>query len=215
MEKNQIAQMNNELHTFIHQEIIPFYDRFDPAHRRDHVEKVMQESQELAIANGLDVNMACTIAAYHDLGLIAGRENHHLASGSIVRLDTRLLRWFTPTQIEIMAQAVEDHRASATHEPRSIYGRIVAEADRNINIDTIITRTIQYGLAHYPDLSHEEQIQRALNHLNDKYSRTGYLKLWMPGSRNEQELHKLWELIEHPQEIRRMVEQNFSQFSPF
>lgn len=104
-----------------------------------------------------------------------------------------------------MAQAVEDHRASATHEPRSIYGRIVAEADRNIDIDVIITRTLQYGLAHYPQLNAEGHIQRALQHLHEKYSHTGYLKLWIPGSKNERELHRLWDLIDDEDTLRRRL----------
>ena len=104
-----------------------------------------------------------------------------------------------------MAQAVEDHRASATHAPRSIYGCIVAEADRNIDINDIITRTLQYSLAHYPELDEERHIQRVLQHLNEKYSRTGYLKLWIPGSKNESELHRLWNLIDDRDTLRRIV----------
>ena len=146
-----------------------------------------------------------SIAAYHDLGLIEGRESHHLVSGSIVRGDERLRQWFTPEEIEVMAQAVEDHRASATHAPRSIYGCIVAEADRNIDISDIITRTLQYSLAHYPELDEERHIQRALQHLNEKYSRTGYLKLWIPGSKNECELHRLWDLIDDKDTLRGIV----------
>ena len=110
-----------------------------------------------------------------------------------------------------MAQAVEDHRASAHHAPRSIYGRIVAEADRNIDIDVIITRTLQYGLAHYPQLNREEHILRALDHLHEKYSRNGYLKLWIPGSKNERELHRLWDLIDDKTAIRKAVEDKYSQ----
>ncbi len=53
-------------------------------------------------------------------------------------------------EIETVAQAAEDHRASSDHDPRSIYGRIVAEADRLIDPVTIIRRTIQYVLSHYP-----------------------------------------------------------------
>lgn len=54
------------------------------------------------------------------------------------------------------AQAAEDHRASGRSEPRSIYGKLVAEADRVIDCETIIRRTIQFGctprLPPQPDL---------------------------------------------------------------
>ena len=140
--------------------------------------------------------MVYTIAAYHDLGLRKDRKTHHLVSGDIVRTDMKLHQWFSEGQIEVMAQAVEDHRASSNHEPRSIYGRIVAEADRNIDPDTIILRTVQYGLSNYPELDRSGHINRALQHLDEKYSQHGYLKLWIPGSENERRLRQLWKMLE-------------------
>ena len=128
--------MNTELQQFIATDILPQYDRFDAAHQQDHARKVMDESMVLAANYDVNLDMVYAIAAYHDLGLCKGREGHHLTSGRIVRNDSRLLRWFTPEQIEVMAQAVEDHRASADHAPRSIYGRIVAEADRTLIFTT-------------------------------------------------------------------------------
>lgn len=205
------ADMNKDLQQFIEADILPQYDGFDAAHRQDHARKVIDESMVLAGDYDVNLDMVYAIAAYHDLGLCEGREGHHLTSGRIVRNDERLLRWFTPEQIEMMAQAVEDHRASADHAPRSIYGRIVAEADRNIDIDVIITRTLQYGLAHYPELDAEGHINRALQHLHEKYSRNGYLKLWIPGSRNERELHRLWDLIEDEAAIRKMLTDRFDE----
>ena len=202
---NVQCSMNRELLHFIDKEILPQYDHFDAAHQRNHAMTVIEESLHLATGYDVDFDMVYVIAAYHDLGLCEGREIHHLASGRIVRNDHRLLRWFTSEQIEVMAQAVEDHRASAQHAPRSIYGRIVAEADRNIDIDVIITRTLQYGLTHYPEMDTEGHIRRALQHLKEKYSRTGYLRLWIPGSRNECELHRLWNLIDNQPAIRQMV----------
>ena len=126
--------------------------------------------------------MVYAIAAYHDTGICEGRETHHLVSGRIIREDERLHDWFDEQQIETMAQAAEDHRASSTHEPRSIYGKIVAEADRLIVPETVIKRTIQYGLDHYPDYDKEGQYQRFKEHMTEKYSDRGYLRLWLPES---------------------------------
>ena len=42
-----------------------------------------------------------------------------------------------------MGEAVEDHRASSGHRPRSEYGLIVAEADRFIDPETIIRRPLK------------------------------------------------------------------------
>lgn len=109
-----------------------------------HINGIMDMviEQSIAIARSLDVdiNMVYAIAAYHDTGLTVDRKTHHLVSDKIVREDMWLWDWFREEQIETMAQACEDHRASSHHEPRSIYGKIVAEADRFIDSDTIILR---------------------------------------------------------------------------
>lgn len=144
-------------------------------------------------------------AACHDLGLVNGRENHHLDSGIIIRRDTRLRNWFSEEEIETIAQAAEDHRASGKGAPRSIYGMIVAEADRVIEGDTIIRRTIQFGQKHYPDLCREEQIERAVAHLKEKYGRGGYLKLWIPWSDNAVRLNALQDVIADEKAVREKV----------
>lgn len=198
--------INRELQSFIEKEIIPIYATFDKAHQEDHARAVIAQSMALAPFYEVCTEMVYAIAAYHDLGLQEDRKTHHLVSGRIVRGDERLRRWFTPEQIETIAQAVEDHRASSDHEPRSIYGKIVAEADRLIDTNTIVRRTIQYGLKHYPELDREGHIQRALDHLDEKYAEGGYLKLWIPESPNAERLRSLQGLIKDRARIRKLVE---------
>jgi uncharacterized protein len=105
-----------------------------------------------------------------------------------------------------MSEAVEDHRASASHAPRSIYGKIVAEADRDLNPETVIRRTIQFGLSNYPELDKERQWQRFREHMDSKYSVHGYIKLWISPSPNEQNLKTLRNIIAQPQELRQVFE---------
>ena len=174
---------------------MPRYEAFDKAHDRRHAYMVMSHSLRLAQHYDVDMQMVYTIAAYHDLGLEAGREQHHTASARIVREDKRLKKFFTSEQIEIMADAVEDHRASCSKPPRTIYGKIVAEADRIIDSTTIMARTIQYGLANYPALTKEEHIERAVAHIKEKYGEGGYLKLWIPQSENAARLQEFRALI--------------------
>lgn len=201
----RMKNVDVELKEFVEKEILPLYDCFDEAHHRDHAYKVIRDSMVLAQNYEVDMNMVFAIAAYHDTGLRVDRATHHLVSGQIIREDVRLKKWFDAAQVEMMAQAVEDHRASATRPPRSIYGCIVAEADRNIDIPTIIRRTIQYGFAHYPEMGDEEQIRRTHEHLVEKYGPDGYLKLWIPGSDNERKLHELWVMMEDGEKIDAMV----------
>ena len=190
-------------------EILPRYDHFDLAHRRDHALMVIRQSMEIASHLDVDVNMVYAIAAYHDTGLCEGREVHHEVSARIIKTDVQLRRWFSEEQIQTMADAAEDHRASAKLPPRTLYGRIVAEADRFIEPNTIIRRTVQYGLEHYPELNREQHFQRTLVHLHEKYGRNGYLKLWFTESPNAQRLEQLRQMMEDEAALRRIFEKYF------
>ena len=108
-----------------------------------------------------------------------------------------------------MKEAVEDHRASASKAPRSLYGKIVAEADRELEPDTIMRRTIEYGLDHYPQKSKEEHFSRFRKHLEEKYSVHGYIHLWIPGSENERHLKDIRNIIASPTLLRKNFERIF------
>ena len=201
--------MNPGLKRYIEREIIPRYEHFDRAHDVGHVRTVIARSLELAARYEVDADMVYAIAAYHDTGLVNGRENHHLDAGRILAADRELRRWFSEEQIRTMREAVEDHRASADHAPRSIYGRIVAEADRVIDPATIIRRTVQYGLDHCPGLDREGHFVRCLEHLREKYAEGGYLKLWIPESENARRLEALREVIRNPELIRKAFDEAY------
>ena len=201
--------INKDLIQYIEQEILPCYDQFDAAHQRNHAEEVITRSLALAEYYDVDKNMVYTIAAYHDTGLCEGRDTHHLVSGRIIREDQKLRDWFDETQIETMAQAAEDHRASSGHEPRSIYGKIVAEADRLISPEKVIQRTIQFTQDHFPDYDKEQQYQRFREHLLEKYSDTGYLRLYIPESDNATRLEELRMIIRDEEKMRKAFEQTF------
>lgn len=207
----RMKHINNELQQYIEQEILPCYDHHDAAHRRDHADTVIRESIRLAHIYDLNVDMAYAIAAYHDTGLKEGREVHHTASKQILLSDENLKRWFTTEQIAIMADAVEDHRASSKEPPRTIYGKIVAEADRIIIPRTIIRRTIQYTLANYPSLGREEGYTRMVEHLDEKYNYGGYLKLWFPESANSQRLEELRQLIANKPQLRNLYDEIYNE----
>lgn len=202
--------MNPELVQYIENDIIPRYASFDKAHREDHARTVIERALAMAAAYDVDLDMLYAAAACHDLGLAVDRKTHHLESGRIIRADARLRRWFSPEQVETIAQAAEDHRASLDHDPRSIYGRIIAEADRQIEPETIVRRTVQFGLAHYPSLDREAHWQRTLEHLHEKYAAGGYLKLWIPESPNAGKLAELRALIADERRLRTLFDNIFT-----
>ena len=200
-----------DLVEFIETQILPKYAEFDRAHNMEHVTRVIRSSLDLVRVTGADINMVYTIAAYHDLGMVGHRADHHIRGGKILERDARLKKWFSPEQIKIMKEAVEDHRASASRAPRSIYGKIVAEADRDIEPQVVIRRTIQFGFGHYPELDKEGHWKRFLEHMHNKYSKDGYIRLWIPGSPNAKKLSELRNLIEQSDKLREAFDQIFAE----
>ena len=203
--------VNETLVRFVEGEIIPRYAAFDKAHQEDHARQVIARALDLATHYPVNIDMVYAAAACHDLGLAVDRKTHHLESGRIIRQLSQLGQWFTPEEIETVAQAAEDHRASSDHAPRSVYGRIVAEADRLIEPEQIIRRTIQYGLSHYPELSREGHGERTLEHMLEKYGDGGYLKLWIPESPNTARLEALRVIIRDRAALRAHFERIFDE----
>ncbi|MBQ9357495.1 MAG: HD domain-containing protein [Prevotella sp.] len=198
-----------DLMEFIETQILPQYAEFDRAHNMEHVTRVIRRSMQLAATTGADPDMVYAIAAYHDIGMKGPRAVHHITGGRILASDVRLRRWFSNEQIRVMKEAVEDHRASASRAPRSIYGKIVAEADRDIDPEQVLRRTVQYGLDNYPELDKEQQWQRFCDHMEQKYSERGYIRLWIPGSPNEARLAELRTIIAAPAVLRQYFDKYY------
>lgn len=204
-----MTSINTEIQDYVERNIIPLYDRFDKAHQRDHVRMVMEQSMALAEQMDVDKEMVYVIAAYHDIGLCEGREHHHEVSAKLLLADDELRKWFSESQLQTMAEAVEDHRASSDHVPRSLYGRIVAEADRFIDPDTVVRRTIQYGMEHYPELDKQGHYERMVQHLREKYGRGGYLHLWFDHSPNAARLETLRQIIDDENILKQKFEEYY------
>ena len=205
--------MYEELKSYIEKEILPRYENYDAAHRRDHIEGVINRSLALAAHYDVRREMVYTVAAYHDLGLCEGRELHHISSGRMLTEDTSLRRWFSEEEITTMREAIEDHRASSSHLPRTIYGLIVAEADRQIVPEVIVRRTVQYSIAHHPSFGREGHWERCLGHLHEKYYYGGYLKLYIPESENAARLEELRRLIDRPEELRALFDRLYDELT--
>jgi uncharacterized protein len=201
------------LHEYIENEILPRYAAFDKGHQRDHAESVIEESMVLAQEYGADQEMAYVIAAFHDLGLEKGRELHHIYSGEILMADPILPQFFNKEQLMLMRDAVEDHRASSKNAPRSIYGAIVAEADRHIDPETILRRTMQFGLKQNPEADFEWHFNRAYQHMLEKYAEGGYMRLWLNSKRNVEGLNALRAIIHDKEVLRKICKRLFEAMS--
>ena len=187
----QVNVIRPELKDYIENEVLPCYEGVDPAHGIDHIRIVTSNALEIAKHYEVDIEMVYAIASYHDIGIRYGREDHELTSGKWLYEDQRLRGFFDKGQILVMKEAVEDHRASSKHEPRTIYGAIIAEADRDLTPMRIIERCVDHTIAHNKGANEEECIAISLAHLQDKYGHNGYLKLYLHDPRNEEGLATL------------------------
>lgn len=199
-------QVSLDIMQFVETQILPRYTAFGESHGLRHVNRVIKNALKLAHITGADIDMVYVIAAYHDLGMSGPRAIHHITGGKILMADNRLKRWFSKEQIAIMKEAVENHRASSSRQPRSIYGKIVAEADRDIEAHEIFRRAILYAKENNPNVDKEQLWELFANHMDEKYSVHGYIKLWIPNSPNEHELKLLRETIEDKAQLRQEFE---------
>ncbi len=203
--------IDERLKNYVETAVLPRYEAFDRGHDRTHVERVIAESLALAQNYDVDTNMVYVVAAYHDVGLPQGRERHHIYSAELLLADKNLRRWFSAADLRLMADAIEDHRASGSRPPRSIYGSIVAEADRDITPELILRRTLRFSLRQQPDATADWHIRRAVAHLHEKYAEGGYLRLWLHSPKNERGLAELRALIANEialcQQLRKLFDE--------
>jgi len=198
--------MNNtidtELKKYIETQIFPLYNRNEEGHGIEHIKTVIRRSLEIAKQYDVELEMVYTIASYHDLGHYIDRSIHEILSAKLFMEDANMKKWFSEEQRNIIKEAIEDHRASSNHKPRSIYGMIISTADRTIvNIDVAIKRTYTYGIKHYAELSEEEQIERVYQHLIEKYGENGYAKIYLKDAELEEALQKLRQALSNKEKF--------------
>ena len=189
--------INKKLETYIEENIFPEYDKNEPAHGINHIKDVIKRSFELVAENNIDVNidMVYVIAAYHDIGHHIDSKTHEIISADIMSKDKNLSKFFTEEELKTIKEAIEDHRASAKDNPRSIYGRIVSSADRNNKVEDCLRRTYTYGKKLDPNATDEELFLRAYNVLQNKFGENGYAKYYFNDSQYEKFLKELRELL--------------------
>ena len=100
--------IDTELRTYVEQHIMPRYALFDKAHQADHVYMVIEQSMKLASSMpGINKDLVYVSAAFHDLGLVNGRENHHIDSRKILEADEFIKAHFTQEQIRLMGLGLD------------------------------------------------------------------------------------------------------------
>ncbi|WP_051615762.1 GNAT family N-acetyltransferase [Haploplasma modicum] len=186
--------INKTLIKYLEENIIPLYENLDLAHRSNHVFDVINYSLEIAKDYDVNYEMVYTVAVFHDVGLIKDRKTHHIVGAEMLMNDSFINSYFNEDEVKIMAHAVMDHRASSKNEPRSIYGKIIAEADRSNSMDDIIERSFLFGFSR-GIISFEESFIRIYEHIIEKYGENGYMKVYLKTRRTSEMLDNLRKLV--------------------
>lgn len=211
--------MDKELKEYIKNEIKSKYKNFDKGHNIAHFNFVTKNcvnygKQLIDKGEKVDLDIAYIVGAYHDIGITMGREGHALSSGKILRKDKMLKNFYSEEIIEMMAQAVEDHSSHLSYEPRNIYGKIVADADRNNTKYLVFSRPIKYGLKNeQKGMSKEWHINRVYNFVNSKFGRNGYVKYQLDIPDTKKEQNEVWQLLYDEKKCKLYIEGLFDEIT--
>lgn len=159
---------------YVTEHILPVYAE-KLSYKRDHIDYVIRRSLIFARQvsdEPIDIDMVYVIASYHDIGEPQDRKTHEFIGANMLRKDAYLQKFFAPPKIEIMAQAIEDHRASGKSEPRTVYGRIVSSADRTTSLDDILR--LAYGFRLRQGMTLDDISENAYKHVCEKFGESGY-----------------------------------------
>lgn len=189
-------KINNKLKEYIEDNIFPEYSKNDQGHDLEHIKYVINRSIKFAdTIPDINYDIVYTVASYHDIGHHINPKLHEIISAEIMYKDDNLKEYFSDEERLIIKEAIEDHRASSDHEPRSIYGKIVSTADRNNTVEACLRRSYTYGKRLEPTATDEELFERAHKHLNLKFGEDGYAKFFFKDEEYENFLHDIRELL--------------------
>lgn len=210
--------IRKDLLEYINTKFKPLYKTFDKAHNISHYNFVTKNCIDYAstlIEKGenIDLEIAYVVGALHDIGISKGREGHAKSSSEIIKNNNGLKKFFTPETIKIIAEAVEDHSSHLDYTPRSIYGKIVADADRNNSVYLVFSRPIKYGIKNESYRTKEEHINRVYEFVQNKFGKNGYVKYWLNIPSTTKEQNKVWNLLENEKVCKGYIEGLFDEIT--
>lgn len=188
-------EINGELKKFLDEEILTLYDDNIGGHGVEHIKYVIERSFEIIKEFDLDVNLniVYTVAVFHDIGYKENPEEHHIVSANMFLDNNIIKKFFSEEEINIIYEAIIDHRASLDYDARSIYGKIVSSADREIDVDRLLTRSLLFAFDKYKgkDKDVNEIIEDSYNKISKKYGSGGYAKIFYEDKKYREFINKV------------------------
>jgi len=197
-----INKIDKNLYNYLNHKILPKYNDNIGGHDIKHIEYVITRCFELISEFNLDVNynMIYTIAMFHDIGYHKDPDNHEQVSADMLSKDEYIKNYFTEEENKMIYEAIVDHRASLEYEARSIYGKIVSSADREISVENMLIRSLKYQkdkhINENPSLN--DVIEYSYKKLYSKYSKNnGYAKMYFKDKKYTNYIENINKILEN------------------
>lgn len=201
-------KINQELKKYIEENIFPLYNNNVGGHGIEHIQFVIDRSFQLIHEFDLNVNynMVYVIAVFHDLGYPIDKENHEKVSAEMFFNNKTMKTFFTEEQIKIIKEAIIDHRASLEYTARSIYGKIISSADREISLDNTLKRSILFQIDKHIEKNPTilEIIEYSYKKLSKKYGKNGYAKMYFQDKLYKDYIKTINSLLENKEQFIEM-----------
>lgn len=192
--------INKELKDYIDNHVLIKYKDNIGGHGLDHIKQVIERSLEIVEEFKLDVNldMVYTIAAFHDISYKDDPDRHEELSALYFMNDEGSKSFFNDEERQAMYEAIIDHRASLEYIARSVYGKIVSSADREISVDNMLRRSYLFQSDKHAaeNPTQDEIIEYSYKKLSSKYGKDGYAKMYYPDKKYLDFLRNMQSLIE-------------------
>ena len=186
---------------YVEDKVLPLYDTNIGGHGRDHILTVILRSFEIKKEFNLQLKdkLILIIAAYHDIGYKKDPDNHEQVSSEMFLADKEIQKFLEPDEVQIVAEAIVDHRASLEYEARSEYGKLVSSADRETSVENMLKRSFLYQADKHADENPtiEQVIEYSFKKLTKKFGKDGYAKMYFPDKKYTEYLKEMQELLEN------------------
>jgi len=152
------------------------YDTFDKGHDRIHMEYVRRTAMYLYSKYGnndqRELELVYIAATLHDIGLSKTRENHELIGSIMVQQDNYLKKYLTKQDIDIISNAIKEHRYISGN-PQSIIDKCIYDADKiHGSSYYLVYRAIMYSIDNNKNISYlQSHVEKAFSHLIEKYGK--------------------------------------------
>lgn len=211
-----VDKVNPKLKKYVEEKVFPMYKLNGESHGIEHIKQVIQRTFEIVEEyerdnpdkEKLNYDILYVVAAYHDIGDHINRRKHHIVSANIMFEDENLDEFFSIKEKQIAKDAIEDHRASNSKDPRTIYGKVILTADRNNSLEDFFKRRIKYCLEHHPEYTENQVLEELYASSKEKFGEKGYAfkkSSYLPSKKLEEYLIQINTLLKKKKEFQEMA----------